>query len=151
MISVPIITKPLYYPTRPSFEFIQNRLKRELAREAKGDTFLYMVFDNKENQLVGAVEIREKNPKDPGQFSCWLNDKYWGGGRFQEAIKLITREYFKVKKVPSFNAHVETWNLRSFYALKNAGFNLVDFYYQNGQKTRYILEFYNPNQKREKE
>ena len=106
-----------------------------------------MIFDNKENKLIGSAEIREKNQTDPGQMACWLNDKYWGEGRIQEALDLISKEYFRIKDADSYNAHVEMWNLRSYYALKKCGFEIVDFYYENGQPSRYILEYYNPNKK----
>lgn len=140
----PTVKKPLYYPKYASLEWVTNKLNKTLVKEAQALIFIYMIFDNKDNKLIGSLAIREKNPKDPGQFYCWINENYWGGGRLREAVKLITDEYFKVKDVDSFNAHVELWNLRSYYALKKAGFKLVDFYYEDGQKTRYILEFYNP-------
>ncbi len=149
MIS-PTVRKPLYWPAHGSFSWTKKQLTKELKKEAAGLTFLYTIFDNNDDKLIGALGIREKNPKDPGQFYCWLNENYWGGGRIREAIKLVTREYFKIKKVPSFTAHVEMWNLRSYYALKKAEFKLVDFYYENGEKTRYILEFYNPGKSYEK-
>ena len=106
-----------------------------------------MIFDNKDDKLIGSISIREKKPKEPGQFSTWLNEKYWGGGRLAEAVKLITVEYFKLTNVDSFNAHIEMWNLRSYYALKKAGFKFIDLYYPEGQPPRYIFEFYNPDKK----
>ncbi|MCK4651053.1 GNAT family N-acetyltransferase [Candidatus Babeliales bacterium] len=146
----PKVRKPLYFPFPHNFENVKNFLEKELSREAAGKTFLYIIFDNKDINLIGSIEIREKNPNDPGQFSCWLNEKYWGGGRIHEAIKLITKEYFKIKKVKSFNAHVEMWNLRSYYALKKAGFKLVKTYKPEYDKPRYILEYCNPNYQNQK-
>jgi RimJ/RimL family protein N-acetyltransferase len=139
----PLVRKPLYFQT--SYEWTKHFLEKELRKEAEGKILFYVIFDNKDNKLIGSLDIREKNPKDPGQFGCWLNENYWGGERMREAIKLISDAYFKLKKVDSFNAHVEIWNLRSYYALKKSGFKLVDFYYEDGKPTRYILEFYNPN------
>lgn len=140
----PLVRKPLYFPIHGTYEWMKKFLEKQLRKEAEGKLFVYVVFDNKDNKLIGSVEIREKNPKDPGQFGCWLNENYWGSGRLQEAIKLLTDAYFKIKKADSFNAHVEMWNLRSYYALKKAGFKLVKFYYEDDKPTRYILEFYNP-------
>ena len=140
----PTVKKPLYSPQNVSFEWTRNHLEKEIAKDAIGKIFLYIVFDNKDNKLIGSVEIREKNNTDPGQFTCWINENYWGGGRFQEALDLIIKAYFKIKNVESFNAHIEMWNLRSYYAFKKYGFKLVDFYYENGKPTRYILEIYNP-------
>jgi RimJ/RimL family protein N-acetyltransferase len=103
---------------------------------------MYCIFDAKENKLIGTLEIREKNDKDPGQFGCWLNERYRGGGRIQEAIKLITNIYFRLTDVPLFTAHVRLWNKRSYRALLKAGFtDTGKFYYEDGKPTRYLLEF----------
>ncbi|MCF7800119.1 GNAT family N-acetyltransferase, partial [Candidatus Babeliales bacterium] len=140
-----IVRKPLYFPKDASFEWTKNYLEKQLKKEKAKQILLYMIFDNKDYKLIGSISIRQKNPKDPGQFSCWTNNKYWGSGRIQEATKLIADEYFKLTNADSFNAHVEMWNLRSYYALKKAGFQLLKTYYPAGQPPRYILEFYNKN------
>ncbi|MFA5074730.1 MAG: GNAT family N-acetyltransferase [Candidatus Babeliales bacterium] len=142
-----IVRKPLYFPKNASFEWTKNYLEEKLQKEAAKQVLLYMIFDNKDNKLIGSISIREKNPKDPGQFSCWINNNYWGGGRIQEATQLIVDEYFKLTNADSFDAHVEMWNLRSYYALKKAGFKLIKTFYPAGQPPRYILEFYNKNKK----
>ena len=94
--------------------------------------------------------IEEENPENVGQLCCWLNEHYWGGGRIREAIKLIAQEYFRVKKdEKSFNAQVEMWNVRSYYALKKAGFELVGTrYFKVFHKPRYLLEYPNPKYKK---
>lgn len=116
-------------------------LHGEMEHDRKGEQLMYCIFDNKDNKLVGSLEIREKNSRDPGQFGCWINEQYWGGGRIQEAIKLITKTYFRLKThEKSYIAHVRVWNKRSYHALKKAGFQEVGFFYENGKATRYLME-----------
>ncbi len=143
MISPKDVIDPLYLPK--SHEGIIAHLNKQLKKENAKQVLLYMIFDNKDNKLIGSISIREKNDRDPGQYSCWINNKYWGQGRIQEAIKLISDAYFKLTGAKSFDAHVEMWNIRSYYGLKKAGFKLLKTYQPEKQHPRYILEFYNPN------
>jgi RimJ/RimL family protein N-acetyltransferase len=142
-----IVRKPLYIPLNVDLEWTKKYIQKKLTKEKIGKTMIYVIFDNKDNKLIGHVEIRDPKSTDPGQMGCWLNENYWGSGRIQEALDLISKEYFRVKNVNKYNAHVEMWNLRSYYALKKFGFKLVDFYYENGKATRYILEYYKEPQK----
>ena len=134
---------------RKAFEFSETTtlgymidyLHAEMESSRKGEQLMYCIFDNKAHKLIGSLEIREKNPRDPGQFGCWINEGYWGGGRIQEAIKLITKTYFRLKPhEKSYIAHVRVWNKRSYNALKKAGFQDVGFFYENGKATRYLME-----------
>lgn len=108
----------------------------------KGETLYYCVFDNKDNRLIGAIEVREKNDIDPGQMGCWLNENYWGGGRIQESYKLIAQTYFKLKpNEKSFDAQVRTWNGRSYKAMKKFGFiDLGTIKASDGKADRRLLE-----------
>jgi RimJ/RimL family protein N-acetyltransferase len=129
------------YPEFINLEFTLQYLKKEMEKLAQGQELVYCIFDNKADNLIGALDIREKN--DCGQFGCWLNERFRGGGRIQEAIKLITNIYFRLYNKQSFIAHVRLWNTRSYKALLKAGFtDTGTFYYENGKPTRYILEFH---------
>jgi len=122
-----------------------DQLHAEMEKERRGLMLHYCIFDTKDDILIGSLEIRDKNAYDPGQFGCWLNEKYWGGGRIQEAIKLITKTYFRLHpNETSFIAHVRLWNKRSYAALKKAGFQEVGFFYEEGRATRYIMEMLRP-------
>ncbi len=144
-ILTPSVTGPLYFPTNPTYSWTKTFLEKEMRRELAGHLFFYLIFDNKDDKLIGFIEIRKAT--QTGEFGCAIHEKYWGGGRFKEAIKLITQEYFKIKDIESFIAHVEMWNVRSFYALKSTGFELVDLSYEDGQPPRYLLKFTNPKYK----
>lgn len=134
------VRRAIEYPEHTTLDWTIRFLKGEQEKDAAGKVMLYCIFDNKTGKLIGSTEIREKNDKDPGQFSCWINEHYWGGGRTQEAIKLITAAYFKLTHEESFIAHVRTWNIRSYKALKKAGFIDTGFYYEDNEPSRYILE-----------
>jgi len=146
----PVVRKPLYLDFPWTLENVKKQLQKEARIEKKGDTLWYLIFDNADEQLVGSVQIREYAPyrkSMPGQFTCWLNEKYWGGGRIREAIKLIAHEYFRLHKdAKHFDGHVEMDNLRSYYALKKAGFKLFKTWEdpEGFQKPRYILIYPNP-------
>ena len=49
----PLVLKPLYYPEKTSYKLIEHNLKQDLERERKGIVFLYAIFDNKDNRIVG--------------------------------------------------------------------------------------------------
>lgn len=134
------VRKAMEFPESITLDYTIKFLKLEMAKSQEGKQLLYCIFDNKENKLIGAIDIREKNIKDPGQVGCWINENYWGGGRFQEALKLIIQTYFKLHPdQESFSAHVRLWNKRSYNALKKFGFKDVGYYYEDGKPTRYIL------------
>lgn len=138
------VRRGLEYPDEITLDYTIRHLRYEMKRDANKEILQYCIFDNKENKLIGSLEIREKNDRDPGQFGCWVNERYWGGGRFQEAVDLITQTYFALSDAPSYNAHVRLWNKRSYAALKRFGFKDVGFYYENGLATRYLLEYHRP-------
>ena len=145
MFNYPKTVKPLFFKEKVGFPEIKRYLENNLRREADNKIFLYMIFDNNDKKLIGSTEIRKYNPRDNGQFGIWLSPKYWGGGRAQEAFKLISDEYFRIKKADKFIAHVEMWNLRSYYALKKCGFKLIKTLHYDNQPSRYLLEYDNPN------
>lgn len=83
-------------------------------------TLFYCIFDAQQPQLIGAIEIRHSN-EHRGQLYNWLHEAYWGGGRYQEALTLISNEYFRVFNTCYFNAHVDITNERSYRALQKFG------------------------------
>jgi len=98
-------------------EYLEHRLQKQ----KEGKTFFYCIFDKKENKLIGAIEIRNPDETD-SQLYSWLNEKYWGTGIYQEALELISREYFSQTEEKLYNANVDVTNVRSYYALKKHGF-----------------------------
>ena len=114
---------PLYFHFPFTLKNYTNNLRKRLDKEAANKTLLYVIFDNKDNKPIGSVEVRAKknlpkdNPKNVGQFCCWLNENYWGGGRMREAIRLIAKEYFRLNNVKSFDAQVELTPIVSFLPL----------------------------------
>ncbi len=136
------VRQNIEFPEYIDLDYTIRYLKYEMERDRTGKQLLYCIFDAKENRLIGTLEVRAKNDKDPGQFGCWLNERYRGGGRIQEAIQLITNVYFRLTNEPSFTAHVRLWNKRSYRALLRAGFtDTGKFYYEDGKPTRFLLEF----------
>lgn len=129
-------------PKHITLDYTIRVLSYIMDLHAKGETLYYCIFDNKDNRLIGAIEVREKNDIDPGQLGCWINENYWGGGRIQEAYKLIAQTYFKVKPhEKSFDAHVRTWNIRSYKAMKKFGFiDVSTVKASDGKADRHVLE-----------
>lgn len=141
------VRKNIEYPPQISFKFTKSMLLYDLKQEAKGKMIIYFIFDNKTNKLIGSIEIKDKNIENPGQFSIWINEKFWGNGRAQEATKIISEIYFKYKNENEFIAHVRLWNKRSYNALIKSGFKDIDRFYEEGKPTRYILKMYKENKK----
>jgi RimJ/RimL family protein N-acetyltransferase len=130
------------FPEHIDLDYTINFLHYEMEKERKGKQVFYCIFDNKDNKLIGHIDIREKvtDHDDLGQFGWWVNENYWGGGRAQEAFKLIKDVYFSLTNAQSFEIHVRLWNQRSYKALKKCGCKDAGYFYENGKPTRYILE-----------
>ena len=107
------------------FEETEQYLQDVLSGLEKSNALFYCIFNNTDNRLIGAVEIREKDHPQ-GQLGCWLNEHYWGTGRFQEALDLVIPIFFKEnKEIDSFNALVVCDNQRSYHALIKYGFEEI--------------------------
>ncbi|MFH1644122.1 MAG: GNAT family N-acetyltransferase [bacterium] len=137
------IRKAIEYPEKITFGFTKSMLLHDMKLEREGKGIFYFIFNNKDNKLIGWIEIKDKNIEDPGQFSISINENYRGKGRAQEAIQIISDIYFKYKDEDEYIAHVRLWNQRSYKALIKAGFKDVDRFYEDGEPTRYILKMYN--------
>lgn len=98
-------------------------LQERLIKQANKKTFFYCILDERES-CIGAIEIRDKE-EYPGQLYCWLNERYWGTGIFQQAMVFAAQDYFKNTHFLFFMAHVDKDNKRSYRALKKCGFTDV--------------------------
>lgn len=136
----PIVRKNLEFPEQITLDYTIRFLKDEMRKDAENKTLWYCIFDTREDKLIGYIEIREFREDDVGQLGCWINEKYWGGGRIQEALKLINKLYFSLRKEEQYIAHVRLWNKRSYHALKKYGLRDKGIFYENGEPSRYILE-----------
>jgi RimJ/RimL family protein N-acetyltransferase len=113
----------LHASAQGELDYLQERFEKM----EQGKTFFYCIFDKKSDRLVGAIEIRNEH-ESAGQLYIWLNEKYWGSGLYQEAIRLCSQEYFQHSHKPFFTAHVDISNRRSYLALKKCGFAELGFY-----------------------
>jgi RimJ/RimL family protein N-acetyltransferase len=143
------VREPFESPKHITLDYTIRILRYIMELCAKGETLYYVVFDTKEDTLIGAIEIREKNDIDPGQLGCWINENYWGGGRIQEAYRLITDAYFKLKpEEDKYEAQVRVWNKRSYKALKKFGFIDIEIRPDTeGKADRHVLEYYRKTKK----
>lgn len=107
-----------------TLEGTSDFLHEQIEKHQQGKTLFYYIFNNADKKLIGAIEIREPE-EHPGQLANWVNEAYWGGGRYQEALNLAAHAYFCLRDRQSFNAYVDCNNPRSYYALKKYGFNFV--------------------------
>ncbi len=139
------VRKNLEFPEVITLGYTIRYLQEEMQKAKDGKMLLYCIFDNKDNNFIGSIEIREKNDVDPGQLGCWLNEAYRGGGRIQEALRLITETYFRLHpEAHHYIAHVRPWNKASYKALIKFGLKDIGYYYQNGKPARHILEYTKP-------
>jgi RimJ/RimL family protein N-acetyltransferase len=140
-----IVRKGIEFPPHITLGYSVHYLRSLMKNHRDGKTLLYTIFDNKDQKPIGLIEIREYDPTDVGQMGCWLNDNYWGGGRIQEAVKLISRTYFRLHPERShYVCWVRMWNQRSYKAMKKAGFVEIGAKYHDGKPAHYILEMKNP-------
>lgn len=107
-----------------------------LEKQVKGETHFYLVVERQFDRVIGAVEIRDPE-QSRGQLYTWLNERYWGTGIFQEVIREVAADYFTKTQARYFDATVEVNNVRSYRALKKAGF--ADLGIQEGAWGRYYV------------
>ncbi|MFC1842577.1 GNAT family N-acetyltransferase [Candidatus Dependentiae bacterium] len=117
------------YSGESELEYLEDRLEKQKM----GKTFFYCIFlcgerktgDDPEHSsgktLVGAIEIRNPQETD-SQLYSWVNENYWGTGVYQEALALVSKEYFSKTSEICYRANVDIDNPRSYYALKKHGF-----------------------------
>lgn len=96
-------------------------LHEQIVQMQQGKSCFYCIFDRTDNNLIGAIAIRDVHLYK-GQLYSWINEKYWGKGYYQQALHLVAREYFRVTHELYFTAQVDVSNIRSYKALKKAGF-----------------------------
>lgn len=136
------VRKNLEFPLQISYAYTVHYFKHELERVRKKEMLMYLIFDKKEDKLIGSTEIRELNDLDPGQLGIWINEHYRGGGRALEALRLIIGTYFKVHpEHKSFIAHVRLWNQASYKLLTKAGLQDIGRFYEHGEPRRYIMQY----------
>ncbi|HRN78074.1 MAG TPA: GNAT family N-acetyltransferase [Candidatus Dependentiae bacterium] len=96
-------------------------LYERIVQQQLGNTLFYCVFDTTQDQLIGAVEIRDAQAHR-GQLYCWMHHAHWGTGVFKHALALVTQEYFATTGALFLTAYVDIDNKRSYHALKKVGF-----------------------------
>ena len=116
MFSECVATK-LHVPSvQNEAQYVTDRLKK-----SNYELFFYCIFEKASNQLIGALEIRDAEEYS-GQLYTWLNQQFWGGNRFQEAMRLAVAYYFEATGQPHLRVHIDVNNGRSYRAFKKAGF-----------------------------
>jgi len=105
-------------------DFLSKTVETLRGEENSKYKAFYCIFDNVDKKLIGALEIREPGNIN-GQLGTWVNENYWGGGRYQEALDLVLKAYFKAHEINSLNAYVRVANIRSLKAHQKYGFEIV--------------------------
>ena len=137
----PMVRQGLEFPEKINFSYVAYYVDSLVRKQNQNKLIAYNIWDNKDNKMIGSIQVREKNNYDPGQLGMWMNEKYWGGGRIQEALLLISQEYFRVRKEANeYIAHARLWNDRSWGSLKKFGFKKIADYIEDGEITRHVYE-----------
>jgi len=97
-------------------------LRKRLEKQKEGKTIFFCIFDNATDRLIGALEIRSQE-ETGSQLYSWLHEDFWATGRYQEALRIASQEYFRRTNELFFYAHVDAGNKRSYRALKKNGFS----------------------------
>jgi RimJ/RimL family protein N-acetyltransferase len=124
----PTVRDALHLRLAAPFEVTRDFLQKQLDGFTAMDLF-YCIFDNTDNKLIGAIKIRDPQSEEAaqhGQLGVWMNEKYWGHNRYQEALALATQAYFAHTNAKSIGAFIDETNLRSLRAHIKFGFVIVD-------------------------
>jgi len=130
----PAIRQPLHLPLVASFHETCDFLKKQIALIAEGRSIFFCIFDNHDKKLIGALEVREPSHIH-GQLGAWVNEHYWGGGRYQEALKFVLDLYFEQTNNPEIFIFVDSDNIRSVKAHEKVGFKIVDTFVMNSRES----------------
>ena len=120
----PTVRSLLRLAEHATFQHTCDYLNSRLALMQAGKHVFFCIFDNVEQRLIGAFEIRDSNYIF-GQLGVWINEQYWGGGRYQEALDLALNFYFAHSQAQSVNALIDMTNMRSLKAHQKYGFVIV--------------------------
>jgi len=104
-----------------SIESERLYLQEQFLLQQQKKIYFYVIFDKKTEVLIGAVHVRSAD-FSPGQLYTWVHHDYWGMGAFQEAVLLASQDYFRHTGSLYLDATVDCDNIRSYKALKKAGF-----------------------------
>lgn len=137
----PVVRQALGLPPSSELQETTNFLKTAMV-DPQYEKF-YCIFDNQTNKLIGGITIRSKQ-HPMGQLGTWVNEQFWGGGRYQEALYLSMKEYFADDKHDSMVAFIEEKNERSLRAHQKFGFVIVektseDQRYLPGKKSKKVV------------
>jgi RimJ/RimL family protein N-acetyltransferase len=139
------ILKALEFPDTTTSEDIVKFLKGRLQRAQAGKFLVYSIFDNKDQTLIGSIEVRDRDDDEEclGLVGCWINENYWGGGRYMETLKLLADIYFDLHpEAESVTNQIELWNVRSYKAALKYGCTVIGYHYnKDGQPDRYFLKY----------
>ncbi len=115
----PIVRQALGLP--PTCDMQETIKYLQVALVDKHHHMVYCIFENKTNKLIGGIVIRSKEHPN-GQLGSWLNEHFWGSGRYQEALYLTLKKYFEETQDNSIFAFVTEENKRSLKAHQKFGF-----------------------------
>ena len=137
----PTVRKGLEFPQKVTFSYVEYHVREYVKGINQNKLIAYTIWDNKDEKLIGSIKITNENHPDIvdwGQLSMWLNENYWGGGRIQEALILISRAYFKAQpKAEGYVAHVREWNVRSQKSMEKFGFEKISDHHKDGKLWSY--------------
>lgn len=137
-----VVQQALNVPVTKQYQESLIYLKNKLNRLHAGELMIYSIFDNKKNKLIGSIEICTYHPDQAGQLSCWLNEQYWGEGRMQEALKLISLAYFSLTQEDAYTAVVDATNSRALTSLTRFGFETVKAPHTTESSKEIFLQFH---------
>ena len=122
----PKVRKFLEFPEKVTISYVEEHMQLEIDQMNQGVKIVCSIWDKKENKFIGEIQIRNKDEDEPGQLGMWLNENFWGGGRIQEAMKLISKVYFdRHQNENDYIAFVRPWNIRSIKSMEKFGFKFV--------------------------
>ena len=130
----PIVRQRLHLPLTASFKETCDFLKKQITLVDAGRSLFFCVFDNQDKKLIGALEIREPTHIH-GQLGAWINEHYWGGGRYQEALLFVVRLYFEQTNNPDIFIFVDSDNIRSVKAHEKIGFKIAETFVMNHRES----------------
>lgn len=122
----PTVRKFYEFPEKITFSYVEHLVNLEMEKLKAGEAIIYIIWDNEKDEFAGSIQIKNDTTEVLGQLSMWLNENFWGGGRIQEAMYLISKAFFDGNpSINEYNAHVRHWNHRSYRALEKFGFKLI--------------------------
>ncbi|OLY47980.1 ribosomal-protein-alanine N-acetyltransferase [Bartonella apis] len=116
--------EPLWPEDAHTLTRYKNHLERYIEGRKNGQFFVFFVFLNDNNNLIGGISLGNirRGVVQSGEIGYWCGEKYSGHGFMHESLELMVDFAFQQLKLHRLQAATIPTNIRSISLLEKCGF-----------------------------